>query len=83
MTLLPPWSRGRVESALRRLKVNELLDGYRGMPPADRDAAVSQLAAGPLEGGCTPVNVAGEPLVVKRMTASNVGHVSSRSKGVS
>jgi len=33
--LLPPWTREIVSSAIRRLKVAALLDGYRGKPPGD------------------------------------------------
>jgi acetyl-CoA synthetase len=35
VSLLPPWTRESVESALRRLTIAKLLDGYRGKPPAD------------------------------------------------
>ena len=35
VTLLPPWTRGSIESALRTLKAARLLAGYRGKPPGD------------------------------------------------
>jgi acetyl-CoA synthetase len=43
--LLPPWSRGLVESALARLKVNELLGGFRGRPTGDVAALVDAILA--------------------------------------
>src|SRR5690606_24563178 len=39
-TLLLPAARDAVEAALRRLKLFPLLDGFRGRPRADIDAAV-------------------------------------------
>ena len=39
-TLLLPASAGEVERALRSLKMFPLLDGYRGRPKADLDAAI-------------------------------------------
>jgi acetyl-CoA synthetase len=45
VSLLPPWSRARVEAALRRLKVAGLLDGYRGKPPGDVAALVDTILA--------------------------------------
>jgi acyl-CoA synthetase (NDP forming) len=39
-TLLPPWTRGSVESALRTLKVAKLLVGYRGKPAGDIGALI-------------------------------------------
>jgi acetyl-CoA synthetase len=38
VSLLPPWTRASIESALRRLTVAKLLGGYRGKPAADIDA---------------------------------------------
>src|SRR3984893_13164096 len=35
VSLLPPWTRTSVESALRRLTISKLLGGYRGKPAAD------------------------------------------------
>ena len=40
VTLLPPWSRSSVASALEGLKAARLLAGYRGKPPGDMDALV-------------------------------------------
>jgi acetyl-CoA synthetase len=40
VSLLPPWTRVSVESALRRLTIAKLFGGYRGKPPADVDALV-------------------------------------------
>lgn len=44
-TLLLPARRGDVEAALRGLKLFPLLDGYRGRPKADLDAAVDAVLA--------------------------------------
>jgi acetate---CoA ligase (ADP-forming) len=38
VSLLPPWTRASIESALRGLTVSKLLGGYRGKPAADVDA---------------------------------------------
>lgn len=38
VSLLPPWTRASVESALRSLTAGKLLGGYRGKPAADVDA---------------------------------------------
>ena len=43
VTLLPPWTRESVESALSRLGVAKLLPGYRGKPPADTGALVETI----------------------------------------
>ena len=43
--LLPPWSRAMVESALQRLKIAGLLEGYRGQPPGDVAALVETILA--------------------------------------
>jgi len=40
VTLLPPWTRSSVASALKGLKAARLLAGYRGKPPGDMDALV-------------------------------------------
>jgi acetyl-CoA synthetase len=40
VTLLPPWTRNSIESALGKLKTARLLAGYRGKPPGDVDALV-------------------------------------------
>jgi acetyl-CoA synthetase len=40
VTLLPPWTRGSIEAALRSLKMAKLLDGYRGKPPGDLEALI-------------------------------------------
>jgi acetyl-CoA synthetase len=38
VSLLPPWTRASIESALRGLAVGKLLGGYRGKPAADVEA---------------------------------------------
>ena len=43
VTLLPPWTRGSVESAVRSLKIAKLLAGYRGKPPGDIGALVDTI----------------------------------------
>ncbi|MEP6886140.1 MAG: acetate--CoA ligase family protein [Gammaproteobacteria bacterium] len=45
VSLLPPWTRGTIQSALQRLNVRKLLDGYRGKPAADLEALVSTVLA--------------------------------------
>ena len=45
VSLLPPWTRESIESALQDLAVRRLLDGYRGKPAADLDALVSTILA--------------------------------------
>jgi acyl-CoA synthetase (NDP forming) len=40
VSLLPPWTRASIESALRRLTIGRLLNGYRGKPPADVGALI-------------------------------------------
>jgi acetyl-CoA synthetase len=40
VSLLPPWTSASIESALRRLAIGKLLNGYRGKPPADVNALV-------------------------------------------
>ncbi|MCP3371777.1 acetate--CoA ligase family protein [Bradyrhizobium cajani] len=43
-TLLLPATRDDIEAALRALKLYRLLDGYRGRPKADVDAAINTIA---------------------------------------
>ncbi len=43
VSLLPPWTRASVESALRGLSVHELLRGYRGKPAADIGALIDTI----------------------------------------
>jgi acetyl-CoA synthetase len=43
VSLLPPWTRGSVESALQRLTIARLLGGYRGKPAADVDALINTI----------------------------------------
>jgi acetyl-CoA synthetase len=43
VSLLPPWTRASIESALKRLRVRKLLGGYRGKPAGDTDALVSTI----------------------------------------
>jgi acetyl-CoA synthetase len=45
VTLLPPWTRASIESALSRLKVFKLLAGYRGKPPGDVGALIDAVQA--------------------------------------
>jgi acetyl-CoA synthetase len=45
MTLLPPWSRESIATALRQLKVSALLDGYRGQPAGDVEALIDAILA--------------------------------------
>jgi acyl-CoA synthetase (NDP forming) len=45
VTLLPPWTRASIESALSRLKVFKLLAGYRGKPPGDVGALIDTVLA--------------------------------------
>ena len=42
-TLLLPASRDEIEAALRGLKLFPLLDGFRGRPKADLDAAIDAI----------------------------------------
>jgi acetate---CoA ligase (ADP-forming) len=43
VSLLPPWTRASIESALQRLTIGKLLAGYRGKPAADVDALISTI----------------------------------------
>jgi acetyl-CoA synthetase len=43
VSLLPPWTRTSIESALGRLTVAKLLAGFRGKPAADVDALVGTI----------------------------------------
>jgi acetyl-CoA synthetase len=45
VSLLPPWTRPSIESALQTLAVRQLLAGYRGKAAADLDALVSTILA--------------------------------------
>jgi acetyl-CoA synthetase len=45
VSLLPPWTRASVESALQRLRVSKLLNGYRGKPAADVAALLDTVLA--------------------------------------
>ena len=45
VSLLPPWTRASVESALQRLSVRKLLNGYRGKPSADVAALIDTVLA--------------------------------------
>ena len=44
-TLLLPLDRASVEGALARLRASALIDGYRGKPPGDREAAIDAILA--------------------------------------
>lgn len=43
VSLLPPWTGGSIESALRRLGIAKLFGGYRGKPAADVPALVEAI----------------------------------------
>ncbi|NWM64757.1 CoA-binding protein, partial [Escherichia coli] len=43
VTLLLPSSRAQIEAVLRSLRMFPLLDGYRGKPKADLDAALDAI----------------------------------------
>jgi acetyl-CoA synthetase len=43
VSLLPPWTRASIESALKRLTVGKLLGGYRGKPAGDVDALIGTI----------------------------------------
>ncbi|MBS0613613.1 MAG: acetate--CoA ligase family protein, partial [Proteobacteria bacterium] len=45
VSLLPPWNRERIDTALRMLKVARLLDGFRGKPRGDRGALLDNVLA--------------------------------------
>jgi acetate---CoA ligase (ADP-forming) len=45
VSLLPPWTRASVESALQRLSMRRLLDGHRGKPSADVAALIDTILA--------------------------------------
>src|ERR1700736_5076107 len=43
VSLLPPWTRASIESALQRLAIGRLLAGYRGKPAADVEALIGTI----------------------------------------
>jgi acetate---CoA ligase (ADP-forming) len=43
VSLLPPWTRASVQSALERLAIAKLFRGYRGKPAADVDALIETI----------------------------------------
>lgn len=43
VSLLPPWTRASVQSALHRMRIAKLFRGYRGKPAADVDALVETI----------------------------------------
>jgi acyl-CoA synthetase (NDP forming) len=43
VSLLPPWTRASIESALQRLTIRQLFSGYRGKPAADVDALIGTI----------------------------------------
>lgn len=45
VSLLPPWTRESIGTALGRLAVSKLLGGYRGKPPGDVDALIESILA--------------------------------------
>lgn len=45
VSLLPPWTAASIEAAVRQLKVNKLLSGFRGKPQGDTPALVEAIAS--------------------------------------
>ncbi|MBV9914538.1 MAG: acetate--CoA ligase family protein [Sinobacteraceae bacterium] len=45
LTVLPPYSAETIQAALRRLKIDRLLRGYRGKPAGDVDALIAAVLA--------------------------------------
>jgi acetate---CoA ligase (ADP-forming) len=43
VSLLPPWTRASIESALQRLTIRKLFSGYRGKAAADVDALIGAI----------------------------------------
>jgi acetate---CoA ligase (ADP-forming) len=43
VSLLPPWTRASIESALQRLSIRKLFSGYRGKPAADVNALIDTI----------------------------------------
>jgi acetate---CoA ligase (ADP-forming) len=43
VSLLPPWTHASIDSALQRLSVRKLLNGYRGKPAADIEALIGAI----------------------------------------
>ena len=43
VSLLPPWTRASIESALSRLSIGKLLGGYRGKPAGDLPALIDAI----------------------------------------
>ncbi len=67
-TLLLPTDRGRVLAALQSLKTAPMLTGYRGLPPADLDAALDAIlavAAFTAEHADTVLELDVNPLIVR------------------
>jgi acetyl-CoA synthetase len=68
ISLLPPWTPESIESALRRLTIAKLFNGYRGKPPADVHAlidtvlCVTRYASGNL---ATLVEIDVNPVIVR------------------
>ncbi len=68
ITLLPPWTRESVHSALRSLKVGKLLGGYRGKPAGDMEAlidAVLNVTRYATENLATLVEIDVNPVIVR------------------
>jgi acetyl-CoA synthetase len=68
VSLLPPWTRGSIESALRRLTIHRLFGGYRGKPAADVEAligAILSVARYALHNLATLVEIDVNPVIVR------------------
>jgi len=68
VSLLPPWTRASIESALQRLTIGKLLGGYRGKPAADVDALIGiilSVARYATDNSATLVELDVNPVIVR------------------